>query len=213
MIPKQSNSASTRRGFLLNSLPASTLFCLGCSNLSALTTSQDGQKAAGTMHKFQEDSGMTIEGLQKYANETYVPVFQALANDVGREKFLEMLKKASVENVAQLVSAMAKDVSKRDLRAFADMMMATISSPPANKMYTFEILEKTDKVFEVKVTECLTAKLFREMKAEDIGISIFCYPLCDNPISQAFNPKIKGMLPKNLMKGDDFCIARFIWEG
>jgi len=156
---------------------------------------------------------MTIEGILKYANETYVPILQNLANDVGREKFLDMLRKASVENVTQLVSAMAKDVPERDLVAFAEMITNMLNSFPNNKMLTYEVAQKTDKVFEVKVTECLSAKVFREMKAEDIGTSVFCYPWCDNPISQAFNPRIRGSLPKNLMKGDDVCIARFVWEG
>ena len=214
MIIKPSNLASSRRDFLLNVLPTGTLFCFGCGNLSTIASGQDRQKTEEKKHKYQEDSGMTIEGVLKYANETYVPVLQTLANNVGREKFLEMLKKASVENITQLVSAITKDFPKRDLAAFADMMtMIVFNSFPTNKMLTYEIVQKTDKVFEVKATECLAAKLFREMKAEDIGISVFCYPWCDNPISQAFNPKIKGSLPKNLMKGDDICIARFVWEG
>jgi len=214
VIIKTSNLASSRREFLLNVLPAGSLFCLGCGDLSALTGGQDTQKTDEKKHKFQEDSGMTIEGILKYANETYVPILQTLANDIGREKFLGMLRKASVENITQLVSAMAKDFPKRDLAAFADMMtMIVFNSFPTNKMLTYEIVQKTDKVFEVKATECLAAKLFREMKAEDIGMSVFCHPWCDNPISQAFNPKIRGSLPKNLMKGDDACLARFVWEG
>jgi hypothetical protein len=214
MIIKPSSLVSSRRGFLLNVLPVGTLFCLGCGSLSALTGGQDTQKTGEQKHKFQEDSGMTIEGILKYANETYVPILQTLANDVGREKFLDMLRKASVENITQLVSAMAKDFPTRDLAAFADMMtMIVFNSFPTSKMLTYEIVQKTDKVFEVKATECLAAKLFREMKAEDIGISVFCHPWCDNPISQAFNPKIIGSLPKNLMKGDDVCIARFVLEG
>jgi len=156
---------------------------------------------------------MTVEGLLKYANETYVPILQTLANEVGREKFLDILRKASVENITQLVSAMTKDFPKRDLASFADMITSVLNSFPNNKMLTYEVVKKTEKVFEVRVTECLSAKLFREMKAEDIGISVFCYPWCDNPVSHAFNPKIKGSLPKNLMKGDDVCIARFVWEG
>jgi len=213
VIIKPSNLASSRREFLVNVLPAGSLFCLGCVNLSALTGGQDTQKTDQKKHKFQEDSGMTIEGILKYANETYVPILQTLANDVGREKFLGMLRKASVKNITQLVSVMAKDFPKRDLAGFADMMMIVFSSFPTNKMLTFEIVQKTDKVFEVKATECLAAKVFREMKAEDIGASVFCYPWCDNPISQAFNPKIRGTLAKNLMNGDDVCIARFVWEG
>jgi hypothetical protein len=209
---KTLNAASGRRQFLLNVLPAGTLFCIGGRALLAAPTINELQKKSEQKHKFLEDSGMTIEGILKYANETYVPIFQTLANDIGREKFLEMVKKASVENIAQVVPIMAKDLPKRDLAAFAEMITNLVDSFPNNKMLTYEISKKTDKIFEIRVTECLAAKLFREMNAEDIGYPIFCHPWCDNPISQAFNPKIRGTLPKSLMKGDNVCIARFVLE-
>lgn len=213
MITTTSDLSSSRRRFLLKALPAATLFCLGGQTLLGAPLINGFQKTSKQKHKFMEDSGMTIEGILKYANETYVPIFQTLANDIGREKFLEMLKKASVENITHFVSAMAKDLPKRDLPAFAEMLTNVVNSFPNNKMFTYEVVQKTDKVFEIKATECLAAKLFREMKAVDIGYPIFCYSWCDNPISHAFNPKIKGTLPKSLMKGDDVCIARFVWEG
>jgi hypothetical protein len=209
---KTLSSASDRRHFLLNVLPAGTLFCIGGRALLAAPTINKLQMHFEQKHKFSEDSGMTIEGILKYANETYVPIFQTLANDIGREKFLEMVKKASAENIAQVVPIMAKDLPKRDMAAFAEMMTNMVNSFPTNKMLTYQVSQKTNKVFEIRATECLAAKLFREMKAEDIGYPIFCHPWCDNPISQAFNPKIRGTLPKSLMKGDDVCIARFVLE-
>lgn len=213
MLTKRWHSTSGRRQFLLNVLPAGTLFCVGGRALLAVPTISELQRNSGQKHKFLEDSGMTIEGILKYANETYVPIFQTLANNIGRDKFLEMVKKASAENIAQIVPIMAKDLAKRDLAAFAEMMTNMVNSFPNNKMLTYQVSQKTDKIFEITATECLAAKLFREMKAEDIGYPIFCHPWCDNPISQAFNHKIRGTLPKSLMKGDDVCIARFVWEG
>jgi hypothetical protein len=55
MIVKPSNLASSRREFLLNILPAGTLFCFGCGNLSAWSAGQEAQKSVEKKHKFQED--------------------------------------------------------------------------------------------------------------------------------------------------------------
>ena len=67
MIIKPSNLASSRREFLLNILPAGTLFCFGCGQLSAWTAGQEAQQAAEKKYKFQEDSGMSYEEVFNFA--------------------------------------------------------------------------------------------------------------------------------------------------
>jgi hypothetical protein len=211
MKTKISSFISSRRQFLLKTLPAGTLLCLGCKNLSGFPDILDPQKISTQKHKFLEDSGMTVEQVFRFSFENGIPILQALAKDIGREKFLEMLKKASNENNVQFAKTVTKDFPKRDFAAFVDWNIKSMNVSPYNKAVTFEIVEKTDKVFEMKVTECLYAKILREMNAADIGYITICDP--DGAFNQAFNPKIKGTNPKNLMKGDDVCIGRFIWEG
>ncbi|OGD36133.1 MAG: hypothetical protein A2V45_12560 [Candidatus Aminicenantes bacterium RBG_19FT_COMBO_58_17] len=210
MILKPSNLASSRREFLLNVLPAGSLFCLGCKGLLA-SSNLDGQhEGTSQKHKFLEDSGMSVEDVYKFAYGTFVPVYQIMAKNMGREKFLEMLGKASSENMAQFVASIAKDSPKRDMTAFADLMVNVLGSFPYNKALTYEVVEKTEKVFETKYTECLMAKVFREMNAADIGYAMECYP--SDAVARAFNPKMKSVFIKNLMKGDDVCIERITLE-
>jgi hypothetical protein len=211
MKTKFSSFISSRRQFLLKTLPAGTLFCLGCKNLSGFPDILDPQKTSTQKHKFLEDSGMTIEQVFRFSFENGIPIFQTLAKDIGREKFLEMLKKASNENDVQFVKTATKDFPKRDFAAFVDWNIKMINSFPYNKALTFEIVEKTDKAFEVKFTECLWAKILREMNAADIGYITMCDP--DGAMNREFNPKIKAANPKNLMKGDDVCIERVTLEG
>jgi len=211
MKTKISSFTSSRRQFLLKTLPAGTLFCLGCNNLSGFPDILDPRETSTQKHKFLEDSGMTMEQVFRFSCENSIPIFQTLAKDIGREKFLEMLKKASNENTVQFIKTATKDFPKRDFAAFVDWNIKTMNSPPYDKALTFEIVEKTDKVFEMKITECLLAKILREMNAADIGYYIMCDP--DAVSFREFNPKIKAANPKNLMKGDDVCIGRYVWEG
>jgi hypothetical protein len=179
--------------------------------LLALPDTLNGQQTSGQKPKFLEDSGMNMKDVYAFAYGTFIPVYQIMANNVGREKFLEMFKKASAENQSQMVSSMVKDIPKRDMKAFADLIVNIMSSAPFDKAFAFEVVERSEKAFELKFTECLPARISREMKAADIGYALECYPAA--AVARAFNPKMKWTNPKNLMKGDDICIERFTLEG
>ena len=212
MIIKSSNFVSSRRQFLKNVLPAGTLFCFGCSNLLAMPISGHKKKALTEKHKFLKDSGMTAEEVFKFAyQESLIPLMQKLGEDVGREKLIAMLKKASSANAAQQMAGMVQSMPKRDFATFKAFVKDYVNAVPYNLALVFEIVEDTDKVYEVKHTECLFAKTFRAVNAADIGYATQCYP--SDAMIHAFNPKIKVKNPKNLMKGDDVCIERFVWEG
>jgi len=211
MSKKTDSFTSGRRQFLTNILPTGALLCLGCNNLLALPYTFSNKKKLGQEPKYLEDSGMSVKDVYTFAYETFLPVYQNMANSVGREKFLEMLKKASSENMSQMVSSMAKDMPARDMKAFADLVLGYMSAPPFNKALVFEVVENSEKALELKFSECLPAKLFREMNAADIGYAFECYPSAS--VARAFNPKMKLRNPKNLMKGDDICIERYELEG
>lgn len=212
MIIKASNLVSSRRQFLKNVLPAGTLFCFGCSNLLALPKEVTKLKSSTEKHKFLKNSGMTAEEVFKFAyQDGFIPLMQKLAGDVGREKLIAMLKKASSANVAQQMAGMAQNMPKRDFATFKAFVKDFTSTAPYNLALVSEIVKDTDKVYEVKYTECLFAKTFRAVNAADIGYATQCYP--SDAMIHAFNPKIKVTNPKNLMKGDDICIERFVWEG
>jgi hypothetical protein len=76
---------------------------------------------------------------------------------------------------------------------------------------TTEIVEDEEKAFEIKVTECLWAKTFREAQASDIGYATICYQ--DYAMSQGFSPKLKMIRTKTLMQGHEYCNHRWVWEG
>jgi hypothetical protein len=132
-----------------------------------------------------------------------------LAKEIGREKFIEMLKQYAVEETKLVMNQVVQNMRKRDLGMLKIMMKNM--SVPYNFSKVSEITENTDTVYEVKLTECIYAKLYREEDAADIGYAMVC---SDYETSyRIFNPKIKFTNPKNLMKGDDVCIKRLVWEG
>lgn len=210
MIYRQSNLASSRRDFLLNVLPAGTLFCLGCSKLRAWPAGQEAQKAVEKKHKFLEDSGMSFQEVFKFAYRDHIEVMQFLAKEIGQDKFMKMLKRDGDE--------WAKREAQEELKTLPANDFATFRAERRKKpdrfwahVITSAIIEDTDRAIEQKVTECLWAKTYREAEAADLGYILWCYP--DFALARAFNPKLKLIRTKTLMQGDDCCNHRWVWEG
>ena len=78
-------------------------------------------------------------------------------------------------------------------------------------MMTREVIERTDRVCEIKVSECLWYKMFKEYDATDIGYAYVCYN--DFAAAGEAHPKIKLERTKTLMQGHDCCNHRWIWQG
>jgi len=189
---------SSRRRFLTRAVPAGALVCLGCRGLLAWP----GQES-----KASENPGMTTEELFRFFYGMFVPVLQLMAKDMGRENLIKALTKASAENGALGMAAMAKDLPKRDIKAFAGLVAGMMGAPPNNKAFTYEVVESSDTVYELKFTQCLPAKIWKELNAADLGYALECSP--SGAMAKAFNPRMKGLGVKNILKGDAYCVERF----
>ena len=209
MDTKTLSFKQNRRQLLSKILPAGSLICLGCSNVGALSPSKEKTTVSQDQHKFLKDSGMSFKEVYEFAyKEGFIPVMQNLADELGKENFIEMLKRASSKSAAQYARNMAQNLPRNDLAAFTAHLRKT--NHFWKHVLTFDIVEDTDKAFEMKIAECLWAKIFREAKASDIGYAAICHP--DYAMAQAFNPKMRMVRTKTLMQGHDYCNHRWVWE-
>jgi hypothetical protein len=160
-------------------------------------------------HKFLEDSNMSFQEVFDFAFDKLIPVLQGLAKELGEERFLEAVKKVAFESALKAGQARARQLPCNDLAAFTGS--GSEPSHFAKHVLTREIGEDTPQAFELRVTECLWPKTFREMGAADIGYALLCHT--DYADCQGFHPKIRLIRSKTLMQGDDCCDHRFVWEG
>ena len=202
MDTRISSFEQSRRKFFSTILPMGTMCCFGCSTCFASDKSEK-------KHKFLEDSGMSFQQVFDFTfKEFYIPTMQNLANEIGKDEFIEKLKRASSEMRKQQGQNLAKSLQKNDLASFT----AFIKEYDLYKhVLTYEIVEETDKAFGMKNTECLFAKTFREADASDIGYAAICYG--EYAWTSAFNPKMKMIHSKTMMQGNDYCHARYVLEG
>jgi hypothetical protein len=209
MVFKETNFTSSRRRFLKNTLPIGSFLCFGLNNLLSYQQTSTKQQIDTEKHPFFQDAEMTAREVFQFAYQMgFIQYMKKFEKYLGKEKLLEMLRKATVEADVELVSSIAKGMRKTD---FAMWKILTHNlDPPFSLARVFETVEDTDKAFEWHIKECLWAKTFQEADAAEIGYAYQCYSGAAQ--ASAFNPKLKFTNPKNLMKGDDICIYRYVWE-
>jgi hypothetical protein len=175
MSNKNHSLQSSRRKFLSKDFPAGALLRPGCQSMFNSLALASQQETVQEL-RYAQNSGMTSEEVLRFTLGYCIPIFQNLQKKLGKKKFMKLLQKASTENTSDTVAKIAKDYPARDPKAFGDLLRSYLSTPPFDKAMTSEIVEKSDKAYELKYTECLMAKLYREMNAPDIGYAIECFP-------------------------------------
>ena len=203
------SASPDRRNFLRCALAGGALVCVGCPVLRAADPDKEKPAPAPPAHKFQARSEMTYAEIFKFAyTESFIPVMQVFAESLGREKLLMLLGDAGSKAMTKQVNEFAQKLPKRDLVTwFADFRKP---NPFIEHALTFELPVDTPTVVQMKITECLWAKTFRDAGAADIGYACCCQP--DQAAALAFNPKMKFTRTQTLMQGAPFCNHRYELE-
>ena len=196
-----------RRDFILKSFSSCALCCFAAPNLFG-SDKKLHPIASDQQHKFESDSGMSNQDAYNFAfKEFYIPAMKNLMEQIGREKFLDMLKTSS--EMSQLPDENADiNYDERTLSVWSTNIIEGCEN--WSERLTFEVLNDSQNVFEIKFTECLWAKTFREADASEIGFAGVCYQ--DYPMTKAFNPNIKLIRDKTLMQGQDCCHFKWVKE-
>jgi hypothetical protein len=153
-------------------------------------------------HKFQEIFSHTYEDAFRWRYEYYIKLMLRFAEKLGREKLIGMIKQSSDESTM---------VDASDGKDFSLEKFIRSGNTTFKNMITSEVVEKTDRVYEMRVTECLWTKIFKEFNAEDIGYATVCHG--DFADARAAHPKLRLERTKTLMQGHDCCNHRWIFEG
>lgn len=204
MTSKLSNFASSRRQFLKNAVPAGTLLCFGRSDILASQLSDDNQQDLKFEDRIKREYCMSHEEAWRWRFGYYIHTMEGLAAFLGRDELLELLKQIkddamkgeSTINPEHTLVNFAKKYKDKDNKY--------------KNTNTYRIIEESEKTFELKVTECLWAKTFREKNAGDIGYLTICYS--DFVSAKAYHPQLKLRLTKTLMQGFECCNHHYTWE-
>jgi len=204
----------SRREFFGKILPACAVTCLAIkgSPLFGQAAQTQSQPASPAKHKFDEPLPRPMTGRMLFNlmyGTSLIPLLTFLTSKYGKEKTIELLKEWSAETNASGAQMMAKRRGNNDFATLKSIFNP--ANPGFQNTLTMEIVESTDRVHELKVTECLYAETFLKAKCGDLGNAAICNG--DFAFASAFNPQIELVRDKTLTLGHDCCNHKYVWKG
>jgi hypothetical protein len=193
-----------RRSFLKGIVPVS----LGLASLNSFGASSLLETEDPVGHKFDKipEKQMSYRETIELRFKEFIKTMKAIKEEWGSEKTIVFLETNTDKRSFRSGEKMLK---KSDDNSFATYT-SFLDNPFYENTLTFEYVEKSDKVLEIKVTECIWATTFLKNNVGDIGHAHVCTG--DFSHCQGFNPKIKLIRTKTLMQGDAYCNHRYILE-
>jgi len=208
MMKNLNQKQTSRRKFLVKTIPACALTCVGSKGLLGLRNLSAQQEGK---HKFDQpiDFTLTYRQFQRNTNRGKIQLIKTLIKELGEERAIEILKTDTRESALALGQRQAKSVKKNDFNTYVEMFR----DPKGYKFtLTKEIVEDSEKAFELKVTECLYALPYIEAGlGGEVGFAALCY--MDYFWPKGFNESIKLVRDKTLMQGHSCCNHRYVWTG
>jgi len=156
------------------------------------------------IHKFQNKIDLTYEQYIHACFDGIIQLSKELEQVLGREKAQEIIGKAREKSDLELVKGQMSGRKAIDnFEDFKTFMKELHDSPFASHLFAIAYLGETAKEIEFHTTECLFAKVFRDMGAADLGYVMICRP--DFVSTPAYCPNVSLRRTKTLMQGDDCC--------
>jgi len=159
-------------------------------------------------HKFDKPMSRPLTYRERFEIEYgahFIPFLKILAQEIGREKVIENLFKLSAQEAEEYAAYVVKAKGKNDLSVFKEDYNPT--APGFSDIMTIDVTEDTDSVYEIKITECLWAEIFRKADAAEFGYAAVCAG--DVPYARCINENIDLELEGTIMEGKPFCSLRY----
>lgn len=195
-----------RRELLFQTAPACALVSFGLqkpAEVLAFGTQDSGQDA----HKFDEvrDAKLSPRAVTRMQYSQFFSFIQNMQAAIGEPELIKLLNIHS--------TAVGKAQGEQQAETFADTefqtFVAQFRPPNYAGSLTHEVVEDTENVFELRVTECLWASVFRDAGLDgEIGHAAVCN--MDYGWPAAFSSKIKMEREHTLMQRHAYCNHRYL---
>ncbi len=184
--------------------------CLACLSPLCLGKTLEGfSQEKASQHKFSDDAQWSYEQIYKHSFvSTLLPNLNAVADQIGRERLIGILRTAATERAKKNGANMALKAPKADFDFYNSWTRETDRFWQHVVTYSIVVQNQTD--FEFRVTECLWAKTFREAHAEDYGAAIVCN--ADYGHAEGYSSHLTLTRTRTLMQGNDYCNHHYHWN-
>lgn len=157
-------------------------------------------------HKFDNKLHTTYAQYYQNVYSGLVEFYRELEKTISSEQLKDALRtwseRSSIESVG--------DRRVANFEEFKDYWKTVSYGDQFSHLVTVEFPHETKTELHCKYSECLFAKTFRALGAEDIGKIIGCD--ADHVFIQTMNKNLRLKRSKTLMEGHNQCNHTFIWE-
>jgi predicted ArsR family transcriptional regulator len=158
-------------------------------------------------HKFDvpQDISMSSRQRAQMMNRGLAQFIRTLRNELGEPELVRLLNLMSEDIGKQVGARQAQNSPDTSVQSFVQVFRP----PNFADSLTHEVVEDTEKVFALEVTECISAEV---MQSAGLGGEVGHAAVCnmDYYWPPAFNPSFKMERTKTLMQGHDICNHRYI---
>jgi hypothetical protein len=167
---------------------------------------------SGKIHKFDKKLDITYGQYIRDSMSGEVDLQRELERVLGKEKTHAILREWAETRTVKLVKEHLKEsgVEIKNFEDFKKYMGKMWLSEHTLRTHTCETTKSSSNSVTYKVTECIWAKMMRELGASDLGLLTMCD--IDFVSASVYHPNIKLIREKTLMNGDDYCDFTYVWK-
>ena len=200
---------TNRRSFLTKAVPACAFACAFSKDVFGMSPGIIQQDKPQSLHKFDKEielgNPMTQRLLGTISKRKFIRFCKSLVESMGEKKALKIFKNYTSETMMAFGQNSAKQNGDNSFASYIKMF----KDPRMLDTLTMEIIEDTDKNFEIKVTECLSYEIYKAEKFDgEFGNACVCHG--DYAWAEGHNPQIKLVRDKTLMQGHGYCNHKYI---
>jgi hypothetical protein len=180
--------------------------CLGVWNVPR-AFNEAARAGEQQVHKFDVKRQVELSRKQNIQMEFYqlARFIRNVRPTIGDEEMIRLLNIHSEAVGRQAGERQAQNSSDTEFQTF----VATFRPPRYANSLTHEVVEDTEYAFQLRVTECVWASVFREAGLDgEIGHAAVCN--MDYHWPTAFNPRFSMERDRTLMQGHDHCNHRYL---
>ena len=134
------------------------------------------------------------------------PLINAFAAEFGRERVIELAKRAIVGIARRQGKALADQLGGNSLAHFVSGKDPWVKGDALQ----VEVLEANDTTYNFNVTRCRYAEMYRALGVPELGAVLSCGR--DFALGEGFNPDLKLTRTQTIMEGAPYCDFRYRME-
>lgn len=132
-----------------------------------------------------------------------VPLLEALAQEFGRERVLEIARQTIIRIAREQGAQLAQSMGGNSLPHLA----GSLDAWKKDDALQIEVVEQNERRFNFNVIRCRYAEMYRALGIPELGALLSCNR--DYALIEGFNPDVKLTRTQTIMEGAPYCDFRY----